>query len=116
MTYNNFLALCAAATECNSFEQYAAECGGSCPPECFSEDDGADLAVELLQFCWEYGRNRSFATIHRLSSLSQAAFARAYGMPLRTIEAWIHDVRTAPPYVTDLLAFAVCCNTVFPSD
>lgn len=101
MTYNTFIALCADATGCSSFEQYAAECGGSCP---------GGNAIEILQFCWEYGRDRSFAAIHRLSKLSQAAFARSYQVPLRCIEDWLHGRHSAPAYVTDLLAFAVCCN------
>lgn len=101
MTYNSFLALCVDAAECSSFEQYAAECGGSCPEE---------HAIEILQFCWEYGRNRNFAEIHRLSGMSQAAFSRAYQVPLRCIEDWLHGRRSAPAYVIDLLAFAVCCN------
>lgn len=101
MTYNTFLSLCADAAECSSFEQYAAECGGSCPEE---------NVIEILQFCWEYGRDRNFAAIHRLRGLSQAAFSRAYQVPLRCIEDWLHGRHSAPAYVTDLLAFAVCCN------
>lgn len=101
MTYNTFLSLCADAAECSSFEQYAAECGGGCPE---------DHAIEILQFCWEYGRYHSFASIHRLSGLSQASFSRAYQVPLRCVEDWLHGRHSAPSYVSDLLAFSVCCN------
>ena len=101
MTYNTFIALCADTTGCSSFDQYAAECGGCCPE---------DHAIEILQFCWEYGRYHSFASIHRLSGLSQASFSRAYQVPLRCVEDWLHGRHSAPSYVTELLAFAVCCN------
>lgn len=101
MTYNTFLALCADSAECSSFDQYAAECGGGCPEY---------HAIEILQFCWEYGRYHSFASIHRLSGLSQASFSRAYQVPLRCIEDWLHGRHSSPSYVTDLLAFSVCCN------
>lgn len=113
MTYSIFLSLCVDAAECHSFEQFCAECGGACPPECFSEDAKEDTTINFLQFCWDYSLNRSFQTVHHLSGLSQAAFSISYQIPIRSIEDWLRGIRMPPAYVVDLLAFAVCCNTVF---
>ena len=45
--------------------------------------------------------------IRAASGLSQAAFAKAYGIPRRTIENWESGANTAPEYVVKLLAYAV---------
>ena len=37
------------------------------------------------------------------SGLSQAAFARKYGIPLRTLEDWLAGRRNPPSYVPQLL-------------
>ena len=48
--------------------------------------------------------------IRTASGLSQAAFAKAYGIPRRTIENWESGANTAPEYVVKLLAYAVECK------
>lgn len=45
--------------------------------------------------------------IRELTGLNRTQFAKAYGIPLRTVEAWESGDRTAPPYVTALLERAV---------
>lgn len=45
--------------------------------------------------------------IRAASGLSQAAFAKAYGIPRRTIENWESGSNTAPEYVLKLLAYVV---------
>ena len=45
--------------------------------------------------------------IRTASGLSQAAFAKAYGIPRRSIENWESGASTAPEYVVKLLAYAV---------
>lgn len=39
--------------------------------------------------------------------LTQAAFARRFGIPLRTVESWCRGLRTPPPYVLRLLTEAL---------
>lgn len=45
--------------------------------------------------------------IRAAAGISRAAFAREYGIPLRTLEDWEAGTRTPPPYVLSLLAYAV---------
>lgn len=45
--------------------------------------------------------------IRTATGLSQAAFAKAYGIPRRTIENWESGSNTAPEYVVKLLAYVV---------
>lgn len=57
-----------------------------------------------------YGCDRTIETIREIAGLSRAEFARAYHLPLRSLENWEStgaNSRTAPPYLADLLAFAV---------
>lgn len=98
MTYNAFQNFCKKASLYQSFGEYASE---------FDEESNK------LYFCWNYGRDRSFFNLHKLSGLSQAAFARSYQIPLRCIEDWLHSRRAAPSYVIDLLAFSVFSDLYF---
>lgn len=45
--------------------------------------------------------------IRALTGLSQAKFAAKYHIPLATLENWERGIRTAPPYVIELLYFRV---------
>ena len=45
--------------------------------------------------------------IRQSTGLTQAAFARVYEIPKRTIENWEAGVRVPPPYVIRLLELAV---------
>lgn len=105
MTYEDFRRLTMDATEFDNVGDYIAEVGGSVP----TSVSDADL-IRVLTDCYTYGRDRTAETIRKLTGLSRAAFAREYNLPLRTLENWEgHGVsaRTAPPYVLDLLAYAV---------
>ena len=48
--------------------------------------------------------------VRALTELSQAKFAAKYHIPLATIENWERGIRTAPPYVIELLHFRVACD------
>ena len=106
MNYQDFYRLLTDVSECDDFDTYAAEVGGSLPPEI----DDARL-LPLLSDLWAYGKDRNVATLRKLTGLSRAAFARVYNLPLRTLENWESsgsaNARTAPQYVLDLLAYAV---------
>lgn len=105
MTYEDFRRLAMDATEFGTLDDYIAEVGGSVP----TSVPDADL-IRVLTDCYTYGNDRTAETIRKLTGLSRAAFAREYSLPLRTLENWEGhggSARTAPPYVLDLLAFAV---------
>ena len=42
-----------------------------------------------------------------LSELSQTAFGRKYGFPLRTVQSWCADNRKPPEYVVRLIGYAM---------
>lgn len=48
-----------------------------------------------------------FRELHRISGRSLADLSREYRLPLRTLENWSGGQREAPPYVLQLLAFAI---------
>lgn len=111
MTYEDFRRLIMDASEFDNLDAYIAEVGGSVPT---SVPD--TKVIQLLTDCYTYGRSHTAATIRGLTSLSQAAFARAYLLPARTVENWEGhgaSARTAPPYVLDLLAYAVITSKVY---
>lgn len=59
--------------------------------------------IDLLRRIWK----RLHATIPSLvkaSSLSQTAFAAAFGIPLRTLQHWMAEDRDVPPYLIWALA------------
>ena len=46
-------------------------------------------------------------SIRTSTGLSQAKFAEAFGIQVRTLERWESGVRNPPPYVINLLRIAV---------
>lgn len=110
MTYEDFRHLTMDATEFDNVDDYIADVGGSVP----SSVSDADL-IRVLTDCYVYGNDPTAETIRKLSGLSQSEFARDYKIPKRTVENWEGhgaSARTAPPYVLDLLAFAVVTSRV----
>ena len=105
MSYQGFLRLLTDVTECDDFDSYVAEVGGSVPPDI----DDARI-IKLLTDIWAYGQARTVEALRSITGLSRAEFARSYRLPLRTLENWEAEganARNAPPYMRDLLAYAV---------
>ena len=106
MTYEDFRRLIMDASEFDSLDAYIADVGGSVPASVPDAD-----VIRVLTDCYTYGHSRTAATIRGLTGMSKAAFARAWNVPLRTLENWesrtATNARQAPPYVLDLLAYAV---------
>lgn len=103
--YQDFCRLVMDVSEFDDMEAYIADVGGS-----VSHNVTDEHLISLLSNCWAYAHNRSAATVRQLSGLSRAEFAREYRVPIRTLENWESQsasARTAPPYVLDLLAYAV---------
>lgn len=85
------------ADECETFEFFCLECGGTLPDMTDSE------AIDLLKNIWEYHIDPSFKTILKISGMTQKRFAETYNIPLRTIEDWATKRKTSPTYVSELL-------------
>lgn len=106
MTYGDFRRLTLAATEFADPDSYIAEEGGSVP----TSIPDAQL-TPLLTDIYAYAHDSTLSTLRALAGLSRAAFGREYNIPIRTLEAWEAsgpaNARQAPPYVLDLLAYAV---------
>ena len=102
MTFETFYSLALDATEFTDPEAFAAECGGSIPDEL-----PVDQLLAVLADVYAYAHDRSMTTIRAMTGLSRIAFSREYRIPLRTLESWEAGVRACPPYVLDLLAYAV---------
>ena len=102
MTFETFYSLTLDATEFTDPEAFAAECGGSIP-----EDLPVDQLLAILTDVYAYAHDRSMATIRSMTDLNRTAFSRDYRIPIRTLESWEAGVRACPPYVLDLLAYAV---------
>lgn len=100
MTYQDFTRLIGGARDCETEDQYITEAGGSVPA------DDIDEVLRILHYCWTYAQTQTPSTVRSLTGLSQAAFAREYNIPRRTIENWDSGTNAAPGYVSDLLAFA----------
>ena len=108
MTYQDFRRLFLAADDCVDLDVYIAEEGGSVPT---SIPDAR--IIPLLTDIWMYHHSPTARCLRDMVGLSQAAFARDYKLPQRTLENWESrgdNARTAPGYVLDLLAYAVICD------
>ena len=108
MTYQDYRRICMDATECADLETYIAEVGGSLP-----ETVRDDAIIPTLTAVYAIANDPNVRTVRTVTGLSQAAFARAYNLPLRSVENWEskgNNARTAPGYVLDLLAYAVICD------
>lgn len=106
MTYHDFQRVLMDATEFDQLEDYIADVGGSLPP---SVPD-AQL-TGILTDCWDYAHDRTLQTLRRITGESIANFAKSYKIPYRTLQNWSAsngaNAHSAPPYVLDLLAYAI---------
>jgi hypothetical protein len=132
MTYKTFKRLLADAADCESYEQYIAEVGGSLPDEFFDDgiadnddvsaesDDANDklsLIKRALNFVWDYSRDRSFAKLCELSALkTHAELYNILDIPRSSAQQWLAGVRTPPAYVMDTMAFAVLGVVLYPDE
>lgn len=101
MTYTELRRLLIDADECETFEQYLAETGGSLDAE-FYESENA--AYNLLADVWKLHQNHTYRTMVEISGLSNRQIAVRYGIPIRTAENWHTDKREIVPYLLDLMA------------
>ena len=101
IAYQDFARLLLDVGEFETMDDYVADCGGSV--------DGQDVA--LLPVIWRMGRG-GVKAIRAESGLSQKDFARAYGVPRRTLQNWelpeeSPEHRECPAYMARLMGYAV---------
>ena len=101
MTYTELRRLLIDADDCETFEQYLAEVGGSLDAE-FYETENA--AYNLLADIWKLHGSHTYRTMVEISGISNRQIAVRYGIPIRTAENWHIGKREIAPYLLDLVA------------
>ena len=56
---------------------------------------------------WTYAHDRTLKCIRSFTGMPRTNFATRYDLPYRTVTDWEREQRVPPPYLLDLLAFAV---------
>lgn len=102
MTYNYYIKLIRDAADIDSEEQFIREVGH--PSDLELDPDVFLQAMHLIYIA----ANGDFKEL--VDGYNIAAFSRAYAIPYRTLQDWRSGVRTAPPYVKHLIAFALISN------
>lgn len=101
MTYTELRRLLIDADDCETFEQYLAETGGSLDAE-FYESENA--AYNLLADVWKLRKSHTYRTMVEISGTSNRQIAIRYSIPMRTAESWHAGEREITPYFLDLMA------------
>lgn len=101
MKYTELRRLLIDADECNTFEQYLAEVGGSLDAELYETENAA---YDLLADVWKLHESHTYRTLVELSGTSNRQIAVRYNIPIRTAENWHSGVREITEYLLDLLA------------
>lgn len=98
--YQDFKNIYKLIHDAENEESFISEC-----QECMS-DYGDNKAVETLRLI--YGlKDNPIKSLVAITGLTQSKFSQKYFIALRTIESWISGQRTAPEYVTIMLAYCV---------
>lgn len=99
MTYEMFSNYLADAAEIDNEERFINEIGF--PPEMNYTPENYARVIHII-----YTAARG--TFKELvAGRNIAAFSRKFGIPYRTLTHWINSDRTAPVYITQLIAFAM---------
>ena len=101
MTYTELHRLLIDADDCETFEQYLAETGGSLDAEFYEAENAA---YDLLTDVWKLYQNHTYRTMVEISGISNRQIAVRYGIPIRTVENWHVGKREIAPYLLDLIA------------
>lgn len=101
MTYTELRRLLIDADDCETFEQYLAEVGGSLDAEFYEAENAA---YNLLTDLWKLHQNHTYRTMVEISGISNRQIAVRYGIPIRTTENWHIGKREIAPYLLDLIA------------
>lgn len=98
MTYELFTQLYSEALEYSDVDMYIAERGWQDWMEAF--DNHGNILKDIYTLA-----NSSLKEIRESHGYTRAAFAKEYNIPIRTLEDWESEKRTAPIYVSILIAY-----------
>lgn len=102
ISYVTFSELYREAFECEALDMYIAELGWQ---DWMDKYDDVEDVVKDLAKIYEMA-HRSVRDVREEYGFSRAAFARAYHVPLRTVEDWEYK-NTIPSYVKSLICYAL---------
>lgn len=102
MKYNLYLSLYSEALTYDDVDMYIGERGWQ---DWMDQYDVDQVATMLKKIYWL--ANNDPKEIREHYGFSRAAFSRAYGIPLRTLENWELGNREAPKYVIALLTYTL---------
>lgn len=105
MTYKDFRVLYGQATEYTDFDMYLAECGIQQITDKYW-DELDDKLVDDLRLIYDLSK-MDFKDLRLKLGITQDAMFRAYGIPVRTINNWETEKRSAAPYIIQLIAYTV---------
>lgn len=102
MKFSLFKQLYSEALEDTTLEFFIAERGW----QDWMEDYAPDEVATLLNRIYQLANN----SLKDTREVSRAEFSRRYSIPVRTLEGWDAEERTAPAYVKLLLDYAQFMN------
>ena len=105
ISFSDFRRLWLDAQDISDHDQYVAETGGSIDCE------DVDRAVRLLKLIHRFAR----AGADRLraeSGLTQAEFARRYGVPMSTVNKWDMRINRPLPWAHVMIAFSIVSDLI----
>lgn len=98
MTYTQFRTLRNNAISCTDLSDYIHQ------NITLVQGEFKENSTRLLKAIWELAYNFTPACLLRVCSYTQAFFAAAYNIPIRTVQDWATRKRKTQDYVLDLLA------------
>lgn len=98
MTYIKFHILRTQATMCTDLSDYIHQ------NITLVQGEFKENSTRLLKAIWELAYDFTPACLLRVCSYTQAFFAAAYNIPIRTVENWATGQRKTQDYALDLLA------------
>lgn len=98
MTYIKFHILRTQATMCTDLSDYIHQ------NITLVQGEFKENSTRLLKAIWELAYDFTPACLLRVCSCTQAFFAAAYNIPIRTVENWATNRATVKDYFLDLLA------------
>lgn len=73
----------------------------------------SEYLEQYLWPIWHYAHDRSITCLRGFTRMSRVQFSGRYQLPYRTVTDWEHGLRVPPPYVLDLIAFAVITDRLY---
>ena len=102
MKYQEFYSLYLSAADSRDFESFVAEEG---LPPCFAEYPDERI-LPIFKAIWEL-RDNPIRGIKKVCNLTNQYLSSKYGIPIKTVEAWLAGTRVSPEYVSILLTYCV---------